>query len=96
LKEKHRHGCWSYQALAFSTLQRDVWAGKESENAITKRDNQRGDENHPLTVGSNYIREDAINEPEIWQAATFDAAQVDKELGWAEDVGMNTGACLPA
>jgi len=24
------------------------------------------------------------------QAQTFDAAEIDKELGWAEDLGMNT------
>ena len=41
-------------------------------------------------VGSNYIPEDAINELEMWQAQTFNAAQIDKELGWAEDIGMNT------
>src|SRR4029077_12596446 len=41
-------------------------------------------------VGSNYIPEDAINELEMWQAQSFNAAQIDKELGWAEDIGMNT------
>ena len=41
-------------------------------------------------VGSNYIPDDAINELEMWQAQTFDPAQIDKELGWAEDIGMNT------
>jgi hypothetical protein len=41
-------------------------------------------------VGSNYIPDDAINELEMWQAQSFDAAQIDKELGWAEDMGMNT------
>ncbi|MBV9343148.1 MAG: endo-1,4-beta-xylanase [Acidobacteria bacterium] len=41
-------------------------------------------------VGSNYIPENAINELEMWQAQTFDSAQIDKELGWAEGMGMNT------
>src|SRR5215470_14275155 len=41
-------------------------------------------------VGSNYIPTDAINELEMWQAATFNPAQIDKELGWAEGMGMNT------
>ena len=44
----------------------------------------------PWLVGSNYIPEDAINELEMWQAQSFDAAQIDKELGWAEGLGMNT------
>ena len=41
-------------------------------------------------VGSNYIPEDAINELEMWQAQSFNPAQIDKELGWAENIGMNT------
>ncbi len=44
----------------------------------------------PWLVGSNYIPKDAINELEMWQADTFDPVQIDKELGWAEGLGMNT------
>lgn len=48
------------------------------------------DQQQPWLVGSNYIPASAINELEMWQAETFDAAQIDKELGWAEGLGMNT------
>ncbi|EIL97904.1 hypothetical protein UUA_13420 [Rhodanobacter thiooxydans LCS2] len=41
-------------------------------------------------LGSNYVPADAINELEMWQAATFDPARIDKELGWAQQLGMNT------
>ena len=44
----------------------------------------------PWLVGSNYIPKSAINQLEMWQADTFDSAQIDKELGWAEGLGMNT------
>lgn len=44
----------------------------------------------PWLVGSNYIPKSAINELEMWQADTFDPAEIDKELGWAEALGMNT------
>jgi hypothetical protein len=44
----------------------------------------------PWLVGSNYIPSDAINELEMWQADTFDAARIDTELGWAQSLGMNT------
>lgn len=44
----------------------------------------------PWLVGSNYVPKSAINELEMWQQDTFDAAQIDKELGWAESLGMNT------
>src|SRR5690349_2159729 len=45
---------------------------------------------HRWLVGSNYIPADAINQLEMWQADTFNPAQIDKELGWAEAIGMNT------
>jgi hypothetical protein len=44
----------------------------------------------PWLVGSNYIPKSAINQLEMWQEATFDPAEIDKELGWAEAMGMNT------
>ncbi|WP_404548958.1 glycoside hydrolase 5 family protein [Dyella jejuensis] len=44
----------------------------------------------PWPVGSNYIPSDAINELEMWQAATFDPARIDQELGWAQGLGMTT------
>lgn len=42
------------------------------------------------TVGSNYIPSDAINQLEMWQAATFDPTRIDQELGWAQGLGMDT------
>ena len=44
----------------------------------------------PWLVGSNYIPKDAINELEMWQAETFNPEEIDRELGWAEGMGMNT------
>jgi len=44
----------------------------------------------PWLVGSNYIPANAINELEMWQAETFDPSTIDKELGWAEGLGMTT------
>ncbi len=44
----------------------------------------------PWLVGSNYMPADAVNELEMWQAATFDPKEIDKELGWAQGIGMNT------
>ena len=41
-------------------------------------------------IGSNYVPTDAINQLEMWQADTFNPAQIDKELAWAESIGMNT------
>lgn len=44
----------------------------------------------PWLVGSNYITSNAVNELEMWQADTFDLPTIDRELGWAQGLGMNT------
>jgi len=44
----------------------------------------------PWLLGANFVPSDAINELEMFQAATFDAGQIDREFGWAESIGMNT------
>ncbi|WP_233840859.1 1,4-beta-xylanase [Dyella sp. 2HG41-7] len=41
-------------------------------------------------VGSNYVPSDAINQFDMWQAASFDPARIDQELGWAQGLGMTT------
>jgi hypothetical protein len=44
----------------------------------------------PWLVGSNFLPSNAINELEMWQADTFDPTTIDRELGYAEGIGMNT------
>ncbi len=45
---------------------------------------------HKWISGSDFIPSTAINQLEMWQAATFDAATIDRELGYAEGIGFNT------
>jgi Cellulase (glycosyl hydrolase family 5) len=40
--------------------------------------------------GSDFIPSTAINQLEMWQAETFDTLTINRELGWAEDIGMNS------
>ena len=47
-------------------------------------------EQQPWLVGSNYNPASAINQLEMWQADTFDPQSIDRELGWAQALGMNT------
>src|SRR5215211_8611432 len=58
-----------------------VWSA-EKANAWYKE--------HAWITGANYLPNTAINQLEMWQAATFDSATIDKELGWAQDIGFNT------
>jgi len=41
-------------------------------------------------VGANFAPSTAVNQLEMWQAATWDPATIDRELGWARSLGMNT------
>jgi hypothetical protein len=44
----------------------------------------------PWIVGSNYIPSTAINQIEMWQPDSFDPNEIDRDLGLAENIGMNT------
>jgi len=41
-------------------------------------------------VGCNFTPSYAINQLEFWQRETFDLEAIDRELGWAADLGMNS------
>jgi hypothetical protein len=60
---------------------RPRWTEKQASEWITQQ---------PWLVGSNYIPATAINELEMWQPETFDPSQIDKELAWAQSIGLNT------
>lgn len=47
-------------------------------------------EEQPWLVGCNFIPSTAINQLEMWQEQTFDPETIDRELGWAADLGFNT------
>jgi Cellulase (glycosyl hydrolase family 5) len=66
---------------AKSAAQNARWSEKAANEWYAKQ---------PWLVGSNYIPATAINELEMWQADTFDPQRIDKELGWAESIGLNT------
>jgi endo-1,4-beta-mannosidase len=44
----------------------------------------------PWLVGCNFTPSTAINQLEMWQAETWDAATIDRELGWAQDLGFTS------
>lgn len=44
----------------------------------------------PWLVGSNFGPSTAINQIEMWNADTFDTATIDRELGWAHDLGFTS------
>jgi len=47
-------------------------------------------EKMPWMAGCDYITSDAINQIEMWSKDTYNAKQIDKELGWAQNIGFTT------
>jgi len=45
---------------------------------------------HRWLVGCNFTPSTAIIQLEMWQADTFDEETIERELGWASDIGFNT------
>ena len=41
-------------------------------------------------VGCDYVPAYAGNQIQMWQSSTWDPAEIDKELGWAEELGFNS------
>jgi len=68
-------------AAGLAAAQGTPWPEQKARNWYARQ---------PWLVGANYIPANAINELEMWQAATFDPNEIDKELGWAEGIGMHT------
>jgi len=46
-------------------------------------------ESQPWRVGCNFIPSTAVNQLEMWQAESFDPETLERELGWAADLGLN-------
>lgn len=44
----------------------------------------------PWIVGVDYVPSTAVNQIDTWQALTFDLPTIDREMGWAHDLGFNT------
>jgi hypothetical protein len=61
--------------------ERAIWSREDANNWYAKQ---------PWLVGCNFITSNAINQLEMFQAATFDTATINRELGWAASIGMNT------
>ena len=73
--------CLALLALVAPANAREVWTKDQANQWYGKQ---------KWLVGSNYIPADASNQLEMWQADSFNPAQIDKELGWAQGLGMTT------
>jgi hypothetical protein len=64
-----------------ASAQRSIWSQKKANKWYRQWEWQRG---------ANFIPADAINQLEMWQATTFDTATINRDLGYAESIGLNS------
>ena len=50
---------------------------------------RRWSQAQPWRVGCNFIPSTAVNQLEMWQAESFDPETIERELGWAGELGLN-------
>jgi len=55
----------------------------------TKEEVMAWADGRPWYRGANFNPSTAINQLEFWQAESFDPETIDRELGWAENIGLN-------
>lgn len=84
-KINHRLVALSVVALVITLTtdaqkERAVWS-KEKANAWYAK--------LPWMAGADFLPSTAINQLEMWQAETFDSVTIDRELGFAQSLGMN-------
>src|SRR5512133_1438089 len=68
------------QAPKLEVKERHVWTKEQATSWYQQQGWMRG---------CNFIPSTAINQLEMWQAETFDTATINRELGWAEGIGLN-------
>jgi len=47
-------------------------------------------DSQPWLVGCNFLPSSAVNDIEMWQRDTFDTQTIDREFGWAAELGFNS------
>ncbi len=69
-------------SCSFLTAQtaRAIWSKQAANQWYSKQGWQRG---------CDFIPSTAINQLEMWQAESFDSATIDRELGYAQSIGLN-------
>ena len=91
LASRNRCSSWSPRSAPQSPIQSPRKPPLPRRPAAGRRLAPRsGTARQPWLVGANFTTSTAINQLEMWQADTFEPAPIDRELGWAKGIGMNT------
>lgn len=80
-------------AIGYMSCDREKRGNTDSQEALGRWSEEKANEwyqKQPWIVGCNFVPSTAINQIEMWQEDTFDPETIDRELGWARDLGFNT------
>lgn len=75
-------------AMAFVSCQPKPAKNRMAERWTIEKAQKWGKDNGWLR-GCNFNPSSAINQLETWQAESFDTTTINRELGWAQGIGMN-------
>ncbi|HUT32566.1 MAG TPA: cellulase family glycosylhydrolase [Planctomycetota bacterium] len=77
-------------SLVLLVLAAAATAAEDAAERWTAEQARGWGERQPWIVGFNYVPSNAVNTTEMWQAETFDAALIGRELALAGDLGFNS------
>ncbi len=80
----------TYRWLLVAFLCLGLPAASQAQSRWPEDQANRWSARHRWLVGCNFIPNTAINQLEMWQSDSFDPATIDRELGWAEDLGFTS------
>ena len=69
------------EEAAATVAGREIWTKEHAKEWYGKQG---------WVVGADFLPSTAINQLEMFQAESFDTATINRELGWAQNIGMNT------
>ncbi len=67
--------------MTANSFARDRWTEDQANDWYARK---------PWLAGCNFSPSTAVNQLEMWQPDTFDPGTIDRELGWAEQLGFNS------
>src|SRR4051812_18999791 len=71
----------SYKVNGLAALADGQWSAEKANEWYTEKG---------WLLGCNYAPSSAVNQLEMWEAETFDPITIDRELGWAANLGFNS------
>ncbi len=73
--------CFLNNSPALAQKERAIWSKEKASEWYSKQG---------WVAGCNFIPSSAINQLEMWQKESFDPTTIDRELGFAEGIGLNS------